>query len=26
LGVITFAPAIGFNGDRKFVFTIGRFF
>jgi NTE family protein len=26
LGVITVAPAIGFNGDRKFVFTIGRFF
>jgi len=26
LGVITFAPAIGFNGDHKFVFTIGRFF
>ena len=26
LGVITIAPAIGFNGDRKFVFTIGRFF
>ena len=26
LGVITFAPAIGFNGDRKFVFTIGHFF
>jgi NTE family protein len=26
LGVITFAPAFGFNGDRKFVFTIGRFF
>ena len=26
LGVITLAPAIGFNGDHKFVFTIGRFF
>lgn len=26
LGVVTFAPAIGFNGDHKFVFTIGRFF
>jgi len=26
LGVVTFAPAIGFNGDRKFVFTIGRYF
>lgn len=26
LGVITFAPAISFNGDYKFVFTIGRFF
>jgi NTE family protein len=26
LGVITMGPAIGFNGDRKFVFTIGRFF
>ena len=26
LGVITLAPAIGFNGDHKFVFTIGKFF
>ena len=26
LGVVTVGPAIGFNGDRKFVFTIGRFF
>ncbi len=26
LGVITVAPAIGFNGDTKFVFTIGKFF
>jgi NTE family protein len=26
LGVITLAPAIGFNGDFKFVFTIGRYF
>ena len=26
LGVITIAPAIGTNGERKFVFTIGRFF
>jgi NTE family protein len=26
LGVITIAPAIGSNGDHKFVFTIGRFF
>jgi NTE family protein len=26
LGVITLAPAIGSNGDHKFVFTIGRFF
>ena len=26
LGVISVAPAIGFNGDHKFVFTIGRFF
>lgn len=26
LGVITIAPAIGFNGDHKLVFTIGRFF
>ena len=26
LGVVTFAPAISFNGDHKFVFTIGRFF
>jgi NTE family protein len=26
LGVITLAPAIGTNGQRKLVFTIGRFF
>jgi NTE family protein len=26
LGVITVAPAIGFNGDTKFLFTIGKFF
>ncbi|HTV09361.1 MAG TPA: patatin-like phospholipase family protein [Candidatus Aquilonibacter sp.] len=26
LGVITFAPSFGFQGQRKFVFTIGRFF
>jgi NTE family protein len=26
LGVITVAPAIGFNGDHKLVFTIGKFF
>jgi NTE family protein len=26
LGVITVAPAIGFNGEHKLVFTIGRFF
>lgn len=26
LGVISVAPAFGSNGDRKFVFTIGRFF
>jgi NTE family protein len=26
LGVITLGPAIGSNGARKFVFTIGRFF
>ena len=26
LGVVTLGPAIGFNGDHKFVFTIGRFF
>jgi NTE family protein len=26
LGVITVGPAIGFNGDTKFLFTIGRFF
>jgi NTE family protein len=26
LGVITLAPAIGTNGERKFVFTLGRLF
>jgi NTE family protein len=26
LGVITLGPAVGFNGDHKFVFTIGKFF
>jgi NTE family protein len=26
LGVITLGPAIGFDGEHKFVFTIGRFF
>jgi NTE family protein len=26
LGVITLGPAIGFDGERKFVFTIGKFF
>lgn len=26
LGVITFAPSFGFQGQRKFVFTVGRFF
>jgi NTE family protein len=26
LGVITFAPSFGFQGQRKFVFTIGKFF
>ncbi|HEV2578565.1 MAG TPA: patatin-like phospholipase family protein [Acidobacteriaceae bacterium] len=26
LGVVTIGPAIGFNGDRKFMFTIGRYF
>ena len=26
LGVITLAPAIGSNGDRKFVFTLGKLF
>jgi NTE family protein len=26
LGVITFAPAIGSNGERKFIFTLGRLF
>ncbi len=26
LGVITFAPAFGSNGERKFNFSIGRFF
>ncbi len=26
LGVITFAPAIGSNGERKFVFTLGKLF
>jgi len=26
LGVMTFGPAIGFNGDFKFLFTVGRFF
>ncbi len=26
LGVVSFAPALGFSGDKKFVFTIGRFF
>jgi NTE family protein len=26
LGVITLAPAIGSNGERKFVFTLGRLF
>jgi NTE family protein len=26
LGVITFAPSFGFQGERKFVFTIGKFF
>ena len=26
LGVITLAPAIGDDGQRKFVFTLGRFF
>ena len=26
LGVITLAPAIGSNGERKFVFTLGKIF
>ena len=26
LGVITVAPAIGSNGERKFVFTLGKLF
>jgi NTE family protein len=26
LGVITFAPSFGFQGQRKFIFTIGKFF
>lgn len=26
LGVITFAPAIGSNGEHKLVFTVGKFF
>ena len=26
LGVITFAPAIGTNGERKFTFTLGKLF
>lgn len=26
LGVITLAPAIGSNGERKFIFTLGRLF
>lgn len=26
VGVVSFGPAIGFNGDHKFTFTIGRFF
>ena len=26
LGVITIAPAIGSNGERKFVFTLGKLF
>jgi NTE family protein len=26
LGAITIGPALGFDGERKFVFTIGRFF
>ena len=26
LGVITLAPAIGTNGERKFIFTLGRLF
>jgi NTE family protein len=25
-GVITLAPAIGDHGERKFVFTLGKFF
>ena len=26
LGVITLAPAIGTNGERKFIFTLGKLF
>ena len=26
LGVITLAPAIGSNGQRKFIFTLGKLF
>jgi NTE family protein len=26
LGVVTFAPAIGTNGERKFTFTLGKLF